>query len=177
MGFRRSISDLLALKLGVSLVLGISFFCAVPDSVLALPFNQDMVGNQLVTGTIMRPKPPGSVPIGSVSRRVESYNDALELKNPQTGDERSATEGKRLFEMNCQVCHGRWEDGKHIGNTLVVMPAMDLTLQMYKDKSDGSIFGAVYFGKGLMPAYGWKFSPTEHWDLVNYVRRAQAGNP
>lgn len=150
---------------------------ALPVASNALPFNQDMVGNQLVTGAIMRPKSPGSVALGSLEHRVESYNDALELKNPITGDERSALNGKQLFEINCQVCHGRWENGKHIGNTLQVIPAMDLTIPLYKEKTDGAIFGAVHFGKGLMPAYGWKLSTTEHWDLVNYVRRVQAGNP
>lgn len=150
---------------------------ALPIASSALPFNQDMVGNQLVTGAIMRPKSPGSVALGSLERRVESYNDALELKNPIAGDERSTVNGKRLFEINCQVCHGRWENGKHIGNTLQVIPAMDLTIPLYKEKTDGAIFGAVHFGKGLMPAYGWKLSTTEHWDLVNYVRRVQAGNP
>ena len=146
-------------------------------SAFALPFNQDMVGNQLSTGAIMRPQPKGAVAVGSLDRRVESYAESLNLQNPISGDEASAVNGKRLFEMHCQVCHGRWEEGKHIGNTLKVMPAMDLTIPLYKEKSDGSIFGAIHFGKGLMPAYGWKFSTAEHWDLVNYVRRAQAGKP
>lgn len=145
----------------------------------ALPFNQEMVGNQLSTGSIMRPKVPGTVPVGSLARRVEITTKPQDLVNPIPGDKNSIDSGHRLFEMHCQVCHGRWEDDKHIGNTLNApgFEARDLANRTtvgsggsYAEMSDGRIFLAVHFGKGIMPAYGWKFSTTEHWDLVNYVQ-------
>ena len=156
-------------------------FC-MPVFASALPFNQDMVGNQLVTGSIMRPKPPGSVPMGA--RRVGIATKPQDLVNPLPGNSVSVLNGQRLFEINCQVCHGRWEDGKHIGNTLNApgFEARNLADRTtvgsggsYADMSDGRIFLAVHFGKGIMPAYGWKLSTTEHWDLVNYVQSVRAG--
>ena len=35
---------------------------------------------------------------------------------------------------------------------------------------EGYIFGTVSFGGALMPAYGNDLSPSEIWDVVNYVR-------
>lgn len=154
-----------------------------PSTVSALPFNQDMVGNQLVTGAIMRPKPPGSVAMGSVECRVELTAKPQDLVNPNPGNAASILNGKRLFEVNCQVCHGRWEDGKHIGNSLNApgFEARNLADRTfvgsggsYAEMLDGRIFLAVHFGKGIMPAYGWKFSTAEHWDLVNYVQSVRA---
>ncbi len=156
--------------------------CA-PVVVSALPFNQDMVGNQLVTGAIMRPKPPGSVPMGSVERRVELSTKPQDLVNPVPANVASIASGSRLFEIHCQVCHGRWEDGKHVGNTLNApgLEARDLANRStagsggsYAEMLDGRIFLAVHFGKGIMPAYGWKLSTTEHWDLVNYIQSVRA---
>jgi S-disulfanyl-L-cysteine oxidoreductase SoxD len=36
--------------------------------------------------------------------------------------------------------------------------------------SEGYIFGTVSFGGALMPSYGDDLSPSEIWDVVNYVR-------
>jgi len=35
---------------------------------------------------------------------------------------------------------------------------------------EGYIYGTVAFGGALMPSYGNDLSPSEVWDLVNYVR-------
>lgn len=49
-------------------------------------------------------------------------------------------------------------------------------MDMYKARTDGSIYATIHFGIRLMPGHGWKLSPTEHWDIVNYVRSAQGIN-
>ena len=35
---------------------------------------------------------------------------------------------------------------------------------------EGYIFGTVTFGGAFMPSYGNDLSPSEIWDVVNYVR-------
>ncbi|MCB0331689.1 MAG: cytochrome c, partial [Bdellovibrionales bacterium] len=41
-------------------------------------------------------------------------------------------------------------------------------------KSDGHIFSYIHFGGvAIMPRYGYKLSPREHWDIVNYIRWMQ----
>ena len=148
----------------------------VPVMAKALPFNDDLVGGQLSTGMVMRPKVTDSVALGSGVDYVESKETAAALQNPIKGDKISTLNGKRLFEVNCAVCHGWYGDGKREREgSIVGMPSMDLTLQNYKDLPDGIVFSAIHFGSrsGLMPRYGWKLSTTEHWDIVNYVRKFQ----
>lgn len=143
----------------------------------SLPFNEDMVGRQAVTGRIMRPKSDTSVPFGSVPYRIESRQDAEKLENPFKGNPLSTANGERLFSANCAVCHGHWDSGQWVPSSLPAgMPSMNLTLQIYKDRSDGYIFGTIHYGSysTLMPAYGWKFSAEEHWDMVNYIRKMQS---
>lgn len=52
----------------------------------------------------------------------------------------------------------------------------DITQEPYRTgRSDGNIYGIIHFGgMAVMPALGWKLSPTEHWDIINYVRHVQA---
>jgi hypothetical protein len=40
-------------------------------------------------------------------------------------------------------------------------------------KTDGHYYGVLQFGFGLMPAIGWKMSPSEHWNIISYVRQVQ----
>jgi hypothetical protein len=162
--------------------------CAVAASVVltqvawALPFNQDMVGSQPVTGRIMRPKEPNSVPFGSVTTRLASRQEAEKLENPLKGDALSTANGEKLFGAHCTTCHGLWIKGESGATTWqtsslpVGMPSMNLAMQIYKDRTDGYIFGAIHYGSysTLMPAYGWKFSIEEHWDMVNYIRKMQS---
>jgi mono/diheme cytochrome c family protein len=142
----------------------------------ALPFNDDMVDVQMRTGTIMRQKAPGAVAIGMSDYYVASPADAEKLTNPLKGDAVSTANGKRLFAVNCLPCHGDISKKPYapgaVGAKALQTPP-DLTADMYKTRTDGSIFSTIHFGIRLMPGHGWKLSPTEHWDIVNYVRSQQ----
>lgn len=148
----------------------------------ALPFNQDMVGGQLViAGRSMRPKDANSVPVGSLSRQISKAQPYTEA-NPLKSDPRSALRGERLFKANCQVCHGNFKEGKHVPSDLQAkgIPSFNLLLtqpQYSPNKDDQYIFHYVYYGMdAVMPRYGWKLANNEIWDLVNYVRKLQAEN-
>ena len=144
-------------------------------SAVALPFNDDLVNSQIKTGQVMRPKAEGVVPRGMASLRLEKKEDAVSLSNPLKGDARSLASGEQLYRINCSPCHGDitakpWATGP-VGMRL---GAPDLSMAPYTERSDGSLYGTIHFGGlAIMPGYGWKLSPTEHWDLVNYVRKAQ----
>lgn len=147
----------------------------------ALPFNQDMVGNQPVAGSIMRPKAIGSVPRGSLGRYSEKPEDltkALQITNPTKADADSLANGQRLFTVNCTPCHGSYPEGKHIVSPLQVpnggMPAPVLADALIAQKSDGHFYQFIHFGgMAIMPAYGYKLSVQEHWDIINYIRDFQ----
>lgn len=147
--------------------------------VSALPFNDDMVNVQKRTGVMMRPKAPGSVAVGMSRYHVETRDEAEALSNPLKGNARSTENGKRLFAVNCLPCHGDISK-KPVAPGAVGAKALqtppDLTSDMYKGRTDGNIYATIHFGIRLMPGHGWKLSPTEHWDIVNYVRSQQGVN-
>ncbi len=143
----------------------------------ALPFNDDMVDVQKRTGVMMRQKAPGSVAVGMSDYYVATKAEAENLTNPVEADERSIDNGKRLFAVNCTPCHGDiskkpWAPG-YVAAKLPLVPP-DPTTDAYKARSDGFFYGTIHFGgAALMPALGWKISPNEHWDIVNYIRSQQ----
>ena len=150
-------------------------------SASALPFNDDMVDNQMRAGSIARPKAEGSVAVGSLVGHLAKRDDALALTNPISGDKVSTASGERLYAANCYACHGdisqkAWQPGpagKKI-NAVVAGKPPDLTSDYYKAQADGVFYAAMHFGFGLMTNVGWKLSPTEHWDIINYIRKVQA---
>lgn len=162
-------------KLKVALVLSLASFVAVTEAV-ALPFNDDMVDVQKRTGTIMRQKAPGTVAIGMSEYYVPSREEAEKKTNPVKADAASLANGKRLFAVNCLPCHGDISKKPYapgaVGKKTLQTPP-DLTLDTYKTRTDGSIFATIHFGIRLMPGHGWKLTPTDHWDIVNYIRNQQ----
>ncbi len=150
----------------------VSLFSAT--SVCALPFNQEMVGVQPGHGDIMRQQPKDSVPKGASERYTGTQEDALKETNPVSADIRSLSNGRRLYAANCSSCHGKYMDEKYIpGAVQNQVPAPNLNLPFYKDKADGNYFKYIHFGGPIMPAYGFKFSIRDHWDIINYVRHMQ----
>jgi cytochrome c553 len=154
------------------------------NSALALPFNQDMVGGQLITGTVMRPKNVHAVPVGTLERQVPDRQVvAQEWENPFKNSSASAARGERLYAVNCVVCHGVINKGQHTPSDLAAkgIPSLNLLLTQPKydpAKTDGYIWSYVFRGMDiLMPRYGWKLSNNEIWDIVSYVRKLQAESP
>jgi mono/diheme cytochrome c family protein len=127
------------------------------------------------------PKPAQSVPRDAQAVGPESMEAAQSLSNPKAGDTRSILNGRRLWSKHCFTCHGSIEDAPYQPGpsaakfTLPNLPP-DLKQDSSKKRSDGYLYGVIHFGapSGLMPPLGHKFSPSEHWDLVNYIRRVQS---
>ncbi len=57
-----------------------------------------------------------------------------------------------------------------MGQKLVLQP-YNLTADHAKEVSDGYIWGMMTFGGAVMPSYANDLSPTERWNVVNYVRK------
>jgi mono/diheme cytochrome c family protein len=151
---------------------------SISQHVQALPFNDDMVDVQKRTGVMMRQKAPGAVAVGMSKYHVESKAEAETLVNPVKADEGSLLRGRRLFAVNCTPCHGDISKKPYVaGYVAAKLPLIppDPTTDSYKARSDGFFYGTIHFGgAALMPALGWKLSPNEHWDIVNYIRSQQA---
>jgi mono/diheme cytochrome c family protein len=170
-GFRQALGGVV-----IAVVIGLSTFC--PTRVSALPFNQDMVGNQLGLGQVMRPKAEGSVSLNDVKRYIGGVRaDAANLENPVPATLTSILHGKRLYNSNCSPCHGSFVQGKHVpGPVGAKLPAVNLAQDYLKAVPDSHFFQFIHFGgMAIMPAYGCKLSIEEHWDIVNYIRAVQSG--
>ena len=158
----------------------VAFGVLLPFSVSALPFNDDMVATQMRTGSIMKPKSPNSIPVGSLNMRISSAQEAesMGLSNPKQSNPDAIANGKRLFSVNCGPCHGDisqkdWQPGL-AGQKFELKPPPNIGTGDFKNRSDASIFSTVHLGFGLMPRIGWKLSADERWDVISYIRSVQA---
>lgn len=93
------------------------------------------------------------------------------IQNPVPADARSLANGRKYYQINCQVCHG----DRGMGDGPVVtkgMPGIALVGDMTKARSDGYLWGMMRNGRGLMPNYN-RIEEMDRWDVVNYVRGLQ----
>jgi mono/diheme cytochrome c family protein len=98
--------------------------------------------------------------------------------NPVKPVASSIADGKHLYESQCLMCHGKDGDGK--GDL-----AVDMKLNLrdfrdaatFKESTDGELFYIISKGKGDMPGAADRLSPTQCWNLVNYVRSLSSKTP
>lgn len=115
--------------------------------------------------------PQRSVPVPGTTVFVKDRDAAEKLPNPVAADEKSVAMGGKLFAIYCVPCHGKSGTGDgYVGEKLVLRP-FDLTSDRLAGLPDGHIFGMMTFGGAIMPVYANDLSPTERWDVVNYVRK------
>jgi mono/diheme cytochrome c family protein len=127
-----------------------------------------------------RANPQNSVPIqGSlvpgfaVSRQPlpATIDSMATLANPVAADARSLDNGRKLYQINCAVCHGA--NGMGAGPAVRYgMAGIALVNDQARARTDGYIWGMIRNGRGLMPPYN-RIEEAERWDVVNYVRGLQ----
>jgi mono/diheme cytochrome c family protein len=90
--------------------------------------------------------------------------------NPVKGDAAATAAGKKLYDINCAVCHGSKGQGDGVAAAgLSKVPANHTSAAVQK-QSDGALFWKITEGKGPMPAYKATYTETQRWQLVNYIR-------
>jgi mono/diheme cytochrome c family protein len=154
---------------------GCSWFTAFVEQPKLGPWK--IVGDTL---TPSRGQPQMSVPITgtTVAAFTVSYaplpgvvDSMSALHNPTPPTVASLENGRKLFQINCAVCHG--EAGLGNGPTTKFgIPAPSLMADHAKGLADGYIFGMIRNGRGAMPTYN-RIEDSERWDVVNYVRGLQ----
>ncbi len=110
--------------------------------------------------------PTGSVPITG----KELISQDSEPRNPIVATAESVARGKALFEINCVICHGQTSTERGPVGKKLVPPPPGLDHDMVKGLSDSTIFKAITFGFGRMPAFKDKLRPEERWNLLNFLR-------
>ena len=94
------------------------------------------------------------------------------LKNPLDSTAAIVGEGKVLYEMYCDHCHGATGagDGK-VSDKFAGVPnyKSDALLNI----TEGHIFHVITHGKGLMQAHGSQVSQEDRWKIAKYVKTLQ----
>jgi mono/diheme cytochrome c family protein len=112
----------------------------------------------------VRPFPRRSVPMPGTKTLFHVHD-----RDPAT--EESITHGRKFFQVFCTPCHGQSGTGDGLVGAKFIIRPFDLTAENeQKTVPEGYIFGTVMFGGAFMPSYGNDLSPSEIWDVVNYVR-------
>lgn len=171
MSVRAEMNRVLVRAIAAVVLLGVS-----AGSAHALPWDYDMYRQpSLQSGEVARSPVKGTVPLGyqPLGETLEEVEKKL-TSNPMRMDRNSVWRGQRLWNANCLTCHGVTGDGTGPVGPQVGAPT--LLNDFYKGKTDGRIYAVIHFGLRNMPRYGFKFSPAEHWDLVNYLRYLQGAD-
>ena len=97
---------------------------------------------------------------------------AATVKNPLDSTAAVVAEGKLLYEMYCDHCHGAkgQGDGKVADKYAGVA---NLKGDALKNISEGHIFHVITHGKGLMWAHGSQINPEDRWKIAKYVKALQ----
>lgn len=143
----------------------------------AWPWSRDMANQISVKPQhgpdSVRPFPARSVPMAGTKTliHVHDRDGAMALVNPNPATEESIAHGRKFFQIFCTPCHGKSGVGDGLVGAKFLIRPFDLTAENeQKTVPEGYIFGTVMFGGAFMPSYGNDLSPSEIWDLVNYVR-------
>jgi mono/diheme cytochrome c family protein len=95
----------------------------------------------------------------------------IDLPNPVKPTADGIARAKKVYTVDCAMCHGDNGDGKtdlakSLGYSLV-----DYTKpETLKDKKDGELFWIIKNGYGNMPAEGNRAKTDDEWNLVVYLR-------
>jgi mono/diheme cytochrome c family protein len=159
-----------------------SILITVPASLgWAYPWDKDMVDQPSEKPQeSVAPPGPGSIPVDGGETLPQPLTDeesfdmkdaAAAIKNPVPATEESLARGKFFYETNCLVCHGAEGRGDGpVGLKFVEKAPVDLNDAYTQDQEDGQLFFTLTRGRVLMPFYRDALSPSERWDVINYVR-------
>lgn len=115
--------------------------------------------------------PAAAVPVSGAAK-VWTQEDAAAATNPLNVAE-AAQVGWKLYERNCQMCHGADLTGTGAIASFFPPKPADLTGPVVQQKRDGDLFWAIYNGFGRMPSFAKRLTDTERWQLVSYIRQVR----
>ena len=90
--------------------------------------------------------------------------------NPVKPTAESLAKGKKIYAIDCAMCHGEKGDGKGDMASDIKNVTDFTNPDALKNHSDGELFIVIRKGKGEMPPEGDRAKDDDIWHLVNYVR-------
>ena len=117
-------------------------------------------------------KPAAGAPAaGAPAAEYKIPPEAVKLANPVKPTPASIAQGKKMYDIDCEVCHGKDGDGKgDLAADMKVKLADYRDPAALKERTDGELFYIIKNGKGEMPSEGDRGKPEAMWNLVNYIR-------
>ena len=95
----------------------------------------------------------------------------LSMENPTSGSDKECMDiGKSLYVKHCKSCHGSegYGDGKKASE--IDTPVPDITIEEYKNQSDGEKYFKSFIGRKDMPNFEKKITDVEdRWCVINYM--------
>jgi mono/diheme cytochrome c family protein len=91
-------------------------------------------------------------------------------KNPVTVNESSLAAGQKIYLKRCLACHGKTGNGDGPNAADLGIHPAKLSDPSIVAETDGALFWKITVGKKPMPNYGSRLSPTDRWNVINYLR-------
>jgi len=91
-------------------------------------------------------------------------------KNPVVANESSLTAGQKIYLQRCAGCHGKTGNGDGPDAADLGIHPAKLSDPAIRGQADGELFWKVTVGKKPMPSYRSRLSPTDRWNVINYLR-------
>ncbi|MGB4972348.1 MAG: cytochrome c, partial [Cyclobacteriaceae bacterium] len=104
------------------------------------------------------------------------------IKNPLDSTAAMIAEGKALYTVYCNHCHGAKGDGDGKVATGVTVDGVDKGLvggvanlhgDAYLNITEGHIFHVITWGRNLMQPHGSQIGPEDRWKIAKYVKTLQ----
>jgi len=91
-------------------------------------------------------------------------------KNPVAASESSLATGQKIYVKRCVACHGKTGNGDGPDAADLGIHPAKLSDPVIRQETDGELFWKITVGKKPMPNYGTRLSPTDRWNVINYLR-------
>ena len=91
-------------------------------------------------------------------------------KNPVAVSESSLAAGQKIYLKRCLACHGKTGNGDGPDAADLGIHPAKLSDPVIRDETDGALFWKITVGKKPMPNYRTRLSPTDRWNVINYLR-------
>ncbi len=110
-----------------------------------------------------------------------NYVASKQVVNPLPPlNEKDMAEAKRLYNINCGICHGEKLDGngpiyKGGDGPYPAKPATLVGDAKYENMPAGQMMYSITYGKNLMGSYASQLSTKQRWMIIHYVKSMQPG--
>jgi len=113
---------------------------------------------------------PPQTPPAAQAPEEKAPPASAQKQNPVKPTAESLAKGKKMYNIDCAMCHGEKGDGK--GDMAADMKNVaDFTNpDVQKAHTDGEWFQLIRKGKGDMPPEGDRAKDNDIWNMVNYIR-------